>query len=142
MAKRLGHELKVYVANSSGVYNPIAGEVSHTRDGSTTLIDQSAKGTGQFAIQAPGRKTLVITVTGKKDLPDADGLERVYALQKVYPQVAGNFQVRKDPFSGSEVIFAASMYVSNFNDESPDQDNATYSFQLTCASAPTTDLLN
>lgn len=142
MTKRLGHEFKVYVDNGSGTYNPIAGEVEHNRDGSTSLIDQSAKGTGQFAIQAPGRKTLVITVSGKKDLPDANGLERVYALQKVYPQVAGNFQVRQDPFSGSDIKFAGSMYVSNFSDASPDQDNATFSFQLTCASAPTTDLLS
>ena len=39
-----------------------------------------APGTGQFAAQAPGRKTLVITVSGKKDLPDPNGLERAYAL--------------------------------------------------------------
>src|SRR4051812_36018123 len=126
MANKLGHEFKLYVANAAGTLNPIAGELEHNRDGSTTLIDQSAKGTGQFALQAPGRKTLVITVSGKKQLPDADGLERIYALQKVYPQVAGTFQIRKDPFSGSEVIFACSMYVSNFNDAAPDQDNATF----------------
>jgi hypothetical protein len=142
MAKKLGHEYKVYVDNGSGTFNPIAGEVSHNREGSTTLIDQSAKGTGQIAIQAPGRKTLVITVEGKKDLPDSGGLERVYALQKVYPQVAGNFQIRKDPFAGGDVIFASSMFISNFNDGAPDQDNATFSFQLTCAAAPTTDNLN
>jgi len=142
MANKLGHEYKLYVANSGGTFNPVAGEVEHSRDGSTTLIDQSAKGTGQFALQAPGRKTLVITVSGKKNLPDTDGLERIYALQKVYPQVAGSFQIRKDPFAGGDVIFAGSMYVSNFNDAAPDQDNATFSFQLTCASAPTTDLLN
>jgi hypothetical protein len=142
MAKKLGHEYKLYVDNGSGVFNPIAGEVGFSRDGSTTLIDTSSKGTGQFATQAPARKTLVITVTGKKDLPDANGLERAYALQKVYPQVAATWQIRKDPFSGSDVIFAGSMYVSNFSDDSPDVDNATFSFQLTCASAPTTDLLN
>ena len=142
MAKKLGHEYKVFVDNGSGTYNAIAGEVEHNRDGSTTLIDQSAKGTGQFAVQTPGRKTLVITVSGKKDLPDPNGLERVYTLQKAYPQTAGNFQVRKDPFTGSDIIFASSMYVSNFTDGAADQDNASYSFQLTCASSPTTDLLS
>lgn len=142
MAKKLGHEYKVYVDNGSGVFNPIAGEVSHNRDGSTALVDTSSKGTGQFATQAPTRKTFVITVTGKKDLPDTNGLERAYALQKVYPQVAVTWQVRKDPFAGGDVIFAGSMFVSNFSDESPDVDNASFSFQLTCASAPTTDLLN
>lgn len=142
MANRLGHEYQIYVDNGSGTYNAIAGEITHTRDGSTTLIDQSAKGTGQFALQAPGRKTLSITVSGKKQLPDTNGLERVYALQKAYPQVANNFQIRLTPFSGSDVKFAASMYVSNFNDAHPDQDNASFSFQLTCAASPTTDVLS
>lgn len=142
MAKKLGHEYKVFVDNGSGTFNPVGGEVTFARDGSTNLIDTSSKGTGQFATQAPGRKTLVITVSGKKDLPDANGLERAYNLQKVYPQVAAAWQIRKDPFGSGEVIFAASMFVSNFNDEAPDVDNATFSFQLTCASAPTTDLLN
>jgi hypothetical protein len=142
MAKKLGHEYRLYVDNGSGTFNPVGGEVSFSRDGSTNLIDTSSKGTGQFSTQSPGRKTLVITVNGKKDLPDAGGLERVYALQKVYPQVAANWQIRKDPFAGGDVIFASSMFVSNFSDDAPDVENATFSFQLTCASAPTTDLLN
>jgi len=142
MADKLGHEFKVYVDNGSGTYNPILGETDHTEDGSTTLIDTSAKGTGQFATQAPGRKTLVITVSGKMKLPDATGLERIYAVQKVYPQVPVNIQIRKDPFSGSEIVFQASMYVSNFGKASPDVENKTFSFQLTCAAAPTIDLLN
>lgn len=142
MANRLGHDYQVYVDNGSGTYNPIQGEIDHTRDGSTNLIDQSAKGTGQIALQAPGRKTLSMTVTGKKILPDASGLERVYTLQKVYPQVANSFQVRLTPFGTGDVKFQASMYVSNFGDGAPDQDNATFSFQLTCAAAPTVDVLS
>ncbi len=142
MARKLGHEYKLYVDNGSGTFNEVQGQTGLTVDGSTALIDQSAKGTGQFAIQAPARKTLTITCTGKKVLPDTSGLERVYALQQVYPQASEGFQIRTDPFSGSDVIFAAEMYVSNFSEDNPDQDNATYSFQLTCASAPTTDQLD
>lgn len=139
---KLGQDYQVYIDNGSGSYFPVAGEITHTRDGNTTLIDQSAKGTGQIALQAPGRKTLSMTVSGKKQLPDTNGLERVYALQKVYPQVANNVQVRLTPFGGGDVKFQASMYISNFNDAAPDQDNATFSFQLTCAAAPTVDVLN
>src|SRR5690606_850687 len=101
----------------------------------------SNKTTGQIALQAPGRKTLTITCTGVTTLPDADGLERVYAIQKVYPQVPANFQIRVAPFESGDVVFEASMYVSNFSQDDPDQQNSTYSFQVTLAAAPSTDLL-
>lgn len=145
MAKKLGHEYKLYIGDGevSETFTQIAGQTGITRDGSTTLIDQSSKTTGQIAIQAPGRKTLTFTCTGKLEVPDANGIEAVYALQKVYPQVPANFQIRVDPFTDPEddVVFAGSMYVSNWSDDAPDQDNATYSFQLTCAEAPTIDYL-
>lgn len=143
MAKKLGHEYKLFVGDGevSESFTQIAGQTGLTRDGSTALIDQSSKTTGQIAIQAPGRKTLTITCTGKAELPDANGLERVYAIQKEYPQEPANFQVRVDPFTDPEddVVFAGSMYVSNFSLDDPDQDNSTFSFQITCADTPTVD---
>ncbi len=142
MAKKLGHEYKLFLDDGGGSFNEIAGQTGLTRDGSTNLIDQSSKTTGQFAIQAPGRKTFTITCPGKVELPDADGLERVHSLQKVYPQVAEDWQVRVSPFTTDDVVFAGSMYISNFQMDDPDQDNSTYSFQLTCAAAPSVDLLS
>lgn len=145
MAKKLGHEYKLYVGDSATpteAFAQIAGQTGLTRDGSTALIDQSSKTTGQIAIQAPGRKTLTFTCTGKVEVPDENGLEEVYALQKVYPQAAANWQIRVSPFDATDdLVFAGSMYISNFSIDDPDQDNSTYSFQLTCAAAPTTDLL-
>jgi hypothetical protein len=141
MGKKLGHEYKMFVDNGSGVFNPVLGEVSHNREAATGFVDTSSKGSGQFATKKPLRKDLTITVEGKKDLPDPGGLERVYALQKVYPQVAANWQMRRDPFTGSDIVFAASMNIGNFNDPHPDQENATFSFQLTCDTAPTVDLV-
>lgn len=141
MGKKLGQEYKLYVGDGAGGFNQILGQTGLTRDGSTNLIDQSSKTTEQFAIQAPGRKTLTITCPGKLEVPDATGLERVYDLQKAYPQVPEVFQIRRDPFATDDVLFECSMYISNFSSDDPDQDNSTYSFQLTPAAAPTVDLL-
>lgn len=141
MAKKLGHEYKLFIDDGAGTFNEIAGQTGLTRDGSTELIDQSSKTTGQFAIQAPGRKNFTITCPGKTELPDANGLERVHTLQKAYPQVAETFQIRVSPFATGDVVFQADMYISNFSMDDPDQDNSTYTFQLTLATAPATDLL-
>lgn len=141
MAKKLGQEYQLFIDDGAASFNAIAGQTGLTRDGSTELIDQSSKTTGQFSVQAPGRKALSITCPGKVDLPDADGLERVHTLQKAYPQVAETYQIRVDPFGDTDVVFQADMYISNFSMDDPDQDNSTYSFQLTLAAAPTTDLL-
>jgi predicted secreted protein len=144
VAKRLGQEYRLYVGDgaSGEVFTVIAGQTGLTLDGSTELIDQSSKESGQIALQAPGRKTLTVTCSGKLDLPDANGLEQVYDLQKVYPQVPNNFQIRENPFGPGDVMFSASMFISNFSIDAPDQDNATYSFQLTLAEAPSIDLLS
>ena len=141
--EKLGQNYRLFVGDGAvtEAFTAVAGQTGLTRDGSTTLIDQSSKTTGQFAIQAPGRKTFTITCSGKVKLPDANGLEEVYAIQKVYPQDPANFQVRLDPFAADDVVFASSMYVSNFSMDDPDQDNSTYSFQVTCADTPTVDLL-
>jgi hypothetical protein len=142
MAKKLGQEYKLFVDNGSGTKTEIAGQTGLTRDGSTALIDQSSKTTGQIAIQAPGRKTLTITCTGKLEVPDANGIERVYAIQKVYPQVSESFEIRVDPWASGDVVFEGEMYVSNWSQDDPDQDNSTYSFQITCADVPNVDLLD
>lgn len=142
MANRLGHEEKIYVDNGSGVFNEIAGQTSYDAKRTTNLIDQSSKTTGRIAIKTAGRQELTLSVTGKKVVPDPNGIERVFALTQVYPQVAGNFQIRVSPFTVDDVRFQGSMYVGNFSETGPDQDNATWSFDLTCAAAPSTDKLD
>jgi len=142
MANRLGHEEKIFVDNGSGTYTEIAGQTSYDASRPTQFIDQSSKTTGRISLKAPGRQDFTMTVTGKKIVPDANGLERVFALTQVYPQVAGNFQIRVTPFTGSDVRFQCSMYVGNFKETGPDQDNTTYSFDLTCAAAPSIDTLD
>lgn len=139
MARRLGQDYKLYVDNGSGTYNPLAGEVSLSIERSSTLIDQSVKGDGAYAVQAVGKSQLTINVGGGLILPDAGGIERLYTLANT--RVAGNIQIRLDPWASDDVLFAASMYVANFNRDKGDNANATFTCQLTLAAAPTTDLL-
>jgi hypothetical protein len=63
----------------------------------------------------------------------------VYAL--FVARTAGNFQIRVTPFSGSDLVFAGSLWVSNFERDLTDQTNAGFSFQLTLNTAPTVDTL-
>lgn len=140
--ERLGQNYKLFVDDGAGTLNEIQGQTGLTFDGSTALIDQSSKTTGQIAIQAPGRKTLTITCTGKVVLPDANGLERVHTIEKVYPQVSERFEIREDPHLVGDIVFAGEMFVSNFSLDHPDQDNSTFSFQLTPAAAPSVDDLS
>lgn len=137
----LGQDYRLFVDDGAGTFNEIAGQTTLNKDGGTNLINQSSKTTGQFDLQAPGRKSLTINVGGIKTLPDAGGLERVYTLQKVYPQVQEGFQIRKAPYAGSDVVFQCEMFISNFREGFDDQDNATYQFDLTPQAAPSVDLL-
>lgn len=141
MAEQLGKNFRVrrVVAGSPVTYVEVAGQTGLTRDVATNLINQSTKTSGKYGLQAPGRDDLTITVNGIRDLPDANGLEAVYAQRSADPQVAAVYQVVNIAPSPVAVVFQASMYVSNFSQDDPDEDNATYSFQLTLAAAPTID---
>lgn len=139
MTQRLGQDYQLFVDDGAGTFNPVAGQTGLTRDGSTNLINTSSKTTGKYDTQAPGRAALTLTVNGKLDLPDANGFERVSAIEAVYPQQSADFQLREAPFAVGDVVFQAPMFVSNLNTDFPDQDNATYSFQLTLDGPPTVD---
>lgn len=141
MARKLGQHYRLAVSDAASpeVFTVIAGQTGLSRDGSSNLIDQSSKTTGKYAVQSPGRAQLTLTVTGNVEVPDANGLEAVKALDASDPVPARNFQIQDHSVSPATVIFTCSMYVSNFSTDSPDQDNATYSFTLTAAAQPTVD---
>lgn len=138
MARPRGEDYRLYVDNGSGSYNIVSGQTGATFTNNTPLIDLSAKG-DTYSVKSPGRPDLTIAVKGHMDLPDANGLEKVYAAATARSAI--NVQLRKTPFSGSDVIFAASMYVSNFGRPLEDQAGADYSFDLTLNTQPTTDSL-
>jgi predicted secreted protein len=143
MAKKLGHEYKLFVGDGSTAENfsQIAGETGLTFDAPTNFIDTSSKTSGRYGEQTPGRSSLTITASGKLELPDADGLERVNELDATDPKTSGTFQIRVAPFADEDVVFQASMFVGNFNRDFSDQDNANWTFSLGLDGPPDVDLL-
>jgi hypothetical protein len=138
--RMLGEDYKLFVRSSGGVYNPIAGEVGLQKASQTNMRDQSAKGDGRYKVQKPGRADVTISWSGKLQVPDPDGIERIKALE--LSGTAENYQIRVTPWDSDDVIFEASMYSASF--EGPgadDDDNALVSFQLTLAAVPTVDRL-
>lgn len=141
--KYLGSEYKLYVGDGeeTEVFTVIAGQTGLSFDVSTNFIDTSSKSTGRIGTQRPGRRAITITCSGKMELPDAKGLEEVFSLSKADPSLPANFQIRQTPFAADDVVFQGSMYVGGMSQDMPDEDNATWSFELTPAAAPTTELL-
>lgn len=141
MAEELGQNFKLYVGLGTGspeTFTVVAGQKGLTREVATALIDVSSKTSGTYGQQVPGRGTLTINVTGQRVLPDANGLERVYALAQ--SRTAANFRIVNTLPSPTKIPFQCSMYVANFSQQDDDQQGGTYSFQLTVAStAPTVD---
>lgn len=142
MARELGRFFKVYVGDGASpeVFTAIAGQEGLDRNAATNLIDQSNKSDNPYAVQAPGRTTLTVSISGKRIIPDAAGLERVYSQFKA--QAATNFRVVNEEPSPDLTVLEGSFYISSFSQGDADEDNATYSFDLTVASAPTTDTLD
>jgi hypothetical protein len=140
--RHLGSDYRLYVSDGAGGYNLAALVQSDlTMPSPQDLIDQSGKG-DVYKVKTPGRPDRTITCTGVQVYPDTNGLERVYSLFKAVPQAPVTFQVRNSPFSSGDVVFEASMFISNFSRTAPDQQNATFSFELSLAAAPTVDLLD
>ena len=140
MARMSGEDYRLFVKNASSVYNDIDGEVSLQPNRQTNMRDQSVKGDGAYMVKKPAKTDVTINLSGKLQLPDPDGIERVHDLAKT--RTAADYQIRVTPFSGTDVIFEASMYASNMSGPgADDDDNGTFSFQLTLAATPTIDKL-
>lgn len=131
MAEELGQNYKVYVsaAGSPAVFTVIAGQRGLTRDASTNFIDVSSKTSGIYGQNAPGRAPLTITVSGIRALPDAAGLERVFALFKA--QTSTRFRICQTNISPIKVKFDMDMYVGGYSESDNDQEAGTWQFTLT-----------
>lgn len=139
MAKQLGRYFQVAKGDAASpeVFNIVAGQRGLQRSGSTNLVDQSDKTNYPYAVQAPGRTQFQITVPGVRDLPDPNGLEAVYA--QWLAGTASQYQILNTEPSPDTVVFQASMYVSNFEQDDPDEESGSFTFTLTLAAAPTVD---
>jgi len=142
MAKKLGNDYRLWIESATpDTYNQILGQTTLTVNRSGQPIDTSTKDDFPYGTQAAGLKTLTIDAEVYPNLPDANGYTRLETLQAGTTSV--KFQIRKDGSSGdgSDVVLAGSFYVINFNQDMSKNDVVKSSFQLSAASAPTTDAL-
>lgn len=142
MSVEIGQNQRLYVANTSSPYTftAITGQRGLTFDAPQQTIDIASKTSGVYGAIVGGRKALKITVTGVLDLPDASGLERVYALIAAAVSVPARFRIMKVDVSPPKIRFDATMYAMNWREGRDDQQAATYSFDLSSdGSSPLVD---
>ncbi|HEX7742278.1 MAG TPA: phage tail tube protein [Sphingobium sp.] len=142
MAKKLGNDYRLWIESATpGTYNEIKGGTTLKISRQSQTIDTSTKDDFPYGTQAPGLKSLTIDSELYPNLPDANGYARLEAGAQ--GSAAVKFQIRKGGSTGAggDVVFAASMYVGNFNTDMGKNDVVKCDFQLTLESAPTTDAL-
>jgi len=125
--------LKIGDGGGTEAFDAIGGEGTLDWGRQSKEIDTSSKDTGQYGTMGYGRQTVTFRVSGKLTLPD-DGLERVDQIAKsATPEV--NVQVVK----GAVVKFEGLVSIGNFSVSFPDDEVATYSFDMKVADVPVTD---
>lgn len=143
MGKKLGNDYRLWIESATpGTYNEILGNTALKINRQSALFDTSTKSDFPYGTQAPGLKSLTIDAELFPNLPDANGYTRLETLSQ--GSAAVKFQIRKNGSSGADpadVVFAASMYIGNFNTDLPKNGVVQCTFQLSLASAPTTDVL-
>lgn len=142
MAKKLGNDYRLWIESTTpGTYNEIKGQTALKINRSAASIDTSTKDDFPYGTQAPGLKTLTIDSEVYPDLPDATGFGRLETIAAGSNPV--KFQIRKGGSTGDsdDIVFAANMYVNNFNTDFGKNDVVKSDFQLSLESAPTVDAL-
>lgn len=139
---KLGNNYKLYVESSTpGTFYPIAGQGNFSKSGSAANIDTTTKDDYPWGTTAPGTRSLTMTLAITPNLPDANGYSRLETLANANPPAAFNIQLRKSPFSGGDVVFAAPVYALGIDQQFPQNDKVTSSVNFGLAGAPTVDTL-
>tara|TARA_R110000782_G_scaffold58378_1_gene122047 strand:+ start:79 stop:510 length:432 start_codon:yes stop_codon:yes gene_type:complete len=142
MAKKLGNDYRLWIEGSTpGTYAEVKGGTSLKINRQSQTIDTSTKDDFPYGTQAPGLKTLTIDSEIYPNLPDANGYGKLETGAQGSAPV--KVQIRKNGSTGAagDVVFAASMYIGNFDTDMGKNDVVKCTFQLSLESAPTTDAL-
>jgi hypothetical protein len=139
--KKLGNSFRICIGDSATpteVFTEIKGQqdLSISRQGAT--IDTSTKGDFPYGTQAPGLRTLSISIALIPDLPDALGYTAFETWAQAASATPKNFQIK----DGSTIVFEGAMYATDFNTSFGQNDAVKATCTLVAASAPTTDALS
>lgn len=142
MAVKLGNDYKVYIESTTpGTYNVIRGQRECSRSGSQATFSLGNKDTAPYDPQAPGTKTVGLSLVVTPDLPDTNGYTRAETVANATSATPVGVQIRKSPYSGSDVVFEADMYITGFNGNFPYNGEVTTNMEFSLAAAPTVDAL-
>ena len=139
MPKLSANNYRVWIESSTGgTFNEVAGQISASIDrGEVNFSNIDKASTVETTARAIRNYT--VSMEYRPDLPDTNGHTR---LETIFASGAANgVQLRKAPFSGSDVVFACSMRVSAMNFGSPLNDVSTINATFASLAAPSTDLL-
>lgn len=140
MAVKLGNDKQLFVQSATaGTYNVVKGQGNLTRGQKAATIDISDKNNAPYGLTAPGNFDISLDMAGVMDLPDVNGIERVYTQFKA--RATELFEIRKAPFAVGDMIWRASCYVTGFDIDEAKDGATTYKMTLGLAAAPSTDTL-
>lgn len=145
MAKKLGNDYRLWVESATpGTYNEVKGgqDLSVNQSGGT--IDTSTKDDFPWGTQAPGLRSVSISAAFIPNLPDANGFTRLETLANAASATPVNIQIRKGGSAGvspGDVVFAGSVYVTDWNQTYGQNDAVKATCTLVAAAAPTTNAL-
>lgn len=144
MAKKLGNDYRLWIeGDTPGTLAEIKGQTTLRISRQTGSVDTSTKDDYPYGTQAPGLKTLTIDCEFYPNLPDATGYTVLEDAANAETTTAKKFEIRKGGSAGDtdDVVFAASMYIGNFDTDYSKNDVVKCTCQLTLESAPTVDVL-
>ncbi|MCH4894007.1 hypothetical protein GO308_12865 [Sphingomonas sp. SFZ2018-12] len=142
MAKKLGNDYRLWIKSGTpGAFAEVKGQTSLSISRQSEQIDTSTKDDFPYGTQAPGLKTLTIDLELYPNLPDATGYGALEAAAAATDPV--DIEIRKGGSSGAsgDAVFAASMYIGNFDTDMGRNAVVAVTAQLTLAAAPTKDQL-
>lgn len=139
MATRLGADVRLWVESTTpGTYNEVKGQQDLSFAMTASETNTTTKSTYPYATAQGGLISVTITANGIADLPDANGIERLFDMLKAGTAVG--IQLRKDGSAGTDpadVLWECSMMVGELPNEAPLDGVVTYSLKLVPAAAPT-----
>ena len=143
MAKSLGNGVRLYVeSTTTGTFNQVKGQTTLSRTRQGQQIDSTTKDDGAYGTSFSGSKSLSIQAGFLLDLPDANGMERLFTLATADPAVPFNIQLRNGALADpADVIFKGSVTVLNLDDGADMNSMASVSMTFGAAAAPVIDML-
>ena len=136
-----GNNYRAFIESATaGTFNQIAGQRSLSYDTSLATYSTATKDSGAFDINGAGLLSLSLSVEVVPNLPDANGFTRCETLHNTRVNTA-RVQVRKSPFSGSDIVFDAPILVTGIPKGAPFNDTVSGPLTFALSGAPTVNTL-